>query len=108
MSAELLRTIAGLKFTITTRDASGTVELGLLVAPKGIRPPQQKLMIQSSNWTLGVAPPDVPSFLITRDTYEVLREATAADDGSFMSKGKRYRLRANDSAVPPVADLVPA
>ncbi|MDC3955540.1 hypothetical protein KEG38_16860 [Polyangium jinanense] len=89
------------------RDSSGTVELGALVT-KGLRPPEQKFMISNAEWTLGIVPPGTTSYLIAHETFDVLRQATAADDGSFTSGGKRYRLMPNDTSTPPVAEIVPA
>jgi hypothetical protein len=108
LSADLLATIARLKFRVTTRDASGTKELGVLVD----RPAHKTLMIQTAEggareWTLGIAPPGTPAFLITRDTYDVLRVASASDDGTFTHQGKLLRLKANDGATPHVAEIVP-
>jgi hypothetical protein len=109
VTADLLATIARLKFRVTTRDASGTKELGVLVD----RPAHKTLMIQGADgaaaeWTLGIAPPGTPAFLITRETYDVLRTAGAGDDGGFTHQGKRFRLKANDSQAPHVAELVSA
>lgn len=103
VTADLLATIARLKFRVTTRDASGTKELGVLVD----RPAHKTLMIQGTEWTLGIAPPGTPAFLITRDTYDVLRAATASGDGGLTHGGKRLRLKANDGETPHVAELVP-
>jgi hypothetical protein len=107
VTADLLATIARLKFRVTTRDASGTKELGVLVD----RPAHKTLMIQaaeggSPEWTLGIAPPGTPAFLITRDTYDVLRAAAASGDGGLTHGSKRFRLKANDSETPHVAELV--
>lgn len=108
VTADLLATIARLKFRVTTRDASGTKELGVLVD----RPAHKTLMIQaaegsSPEWTLGIAPPGTPAFLITRDTYDVLRAAAASADGGLTHGGKRLRLKANDGETPHVAEIVP-
>ncbi|MRG97487.1 hypothetical protein [Polyangium spumosum] len=96
-----------MRLRIITRDSTGTVELGALVT-KGLRPAEQKFMISNAEWTLGIVPPGTTSYLIAHETFEVLRRATAADDGSFTSGGKRYWLRPNDTAAPPVAEVVPA
>lgn len=104
VTAALLETIARLKFRVTTRDASGTKELGVMVD----RPAHKTFMVSGSEWTLGIAPPGTPAFLITRDTYDVLRQAAAEADGSFTSGGKKFRLKANNSETPHVAELAPA
>jgi hypothetical protein len=109
ITADLLALIASLKFRVTTRDASGTKELGVLVE----RPAHKTLMIQAAGggageWTLGIAPPGTPAFLITRETYDVLRAAAASGDGGFTHQGKRLRLKANDAQTPHVAEIVPA
>ena len=103
MTAALLETISRLKFRVTTRDASGTKELGVLVD----RPAHKTLMIEGDQWTLGIAPPGTPAFLITRDTYDVLRGASATGDGAFTNQGKRHRLKANAAESPHVAEIVP-
>lgn len=104
MTAPLLETIAKLKFRVTTRDATGTKELGVLVD----RPAHKTLMIsESSEWTLGIAPPGTPSFLITRETYDVLHVASATGDGGFTSGSKRFRLKANDGTTPHIAEIAP-
>lgn len=88
---------------MTTRDATGAKELGVLLE----RPAHKTLMIAGGEWTLGIAPPGTPAFLITRDTYDVLRQASATDDGGFTSGGKRLRLKANDGETPHIAEIVP-
>jgi hypothetical protein len=108
VTADLLATIARLKFRVTTRDAAGTKELGVLVD----RPAHKTLMIQAAEggareWTLGIAPPGTPAFLLTRDTYDVLRVAAAGGDGELTHQGKRFRLKANDGETPHVAEIVP-
>ncbi len=72
------------------------------------RPAHKTLMVQGTEWTVGVAPPGTPAFLLTRESYDVLRGASAGADGSFSSQGKRFRLKANDSQTPHVAEIVPA
>lgn len=109
VTVDLLAQIVRLKFRVTTRDASGTKELGVLVD----RPAHKTLMIHAAEgnapaWTLGIAPPGTPAFLLTRETYDVLRVATAGEDGGFTHQGKRLRLKGNDGETPHVAEIVPA
>jgi len=103
VTAALLELFARLKFRVTTRDASGTKELGVLVD----RPAHKTLMIEDGTWTLGIAPPGTPAFLFTRETYDVLRQASATGDGGLTSGGKKLRLRANAGETPHVAEIIP-
>jgi hypothetical protein len=92
--ALLLATIAKLGWRIVARDANG-VELGELVHDSDVRP----LVLARGDssgmvkWCIVDAlPPRTAAWLLSRETFEILKLGSYNDDGSLTYKDQTYRV----------------
>ena len=102
----LLMVAARLGFRVLSRDVAGR-ELGMLSDSSG----DHALVIGAGRmpgecaWTLldGGSVPKM-AYLLSRETYDALRQGALAEDGSLVHGGARYSIRANFDGI---AELTP-
>jgi len=109
ITPEFLASVAKLKYRVTTRDSEAN-EVGVLVD----RPAHKQLLVEGAEgaaprWTLGVSSGGIRAHLISRDTYDVLRQGTVGADGLTISyEGKNYRIRVRQDQQQFIAEAVKA
>jgi hypothetical protein len=102
----LLAVAARLGFRVLSRDVAGR-ELGMLSDSSG----DHALVIGAGSvpgecaWALldGGSIPKM-AYLLSRETYDALRQGAPAEDGSLVYEGARYHIRANFDGI---AELTP-
>jgi len=109
ITPEFLAAVAKLKYRVTTR-TSDAHEVGALVD----RPAHKQLIVETPEggaprWTLIVPSGGLPTHLISRDTFDVLRLGTVNADGLTISHdGKNYRIKTRQDQQLFIAEAVRA